>query len=96
MGLALAVELGWRGIACTLVEQTDGAISTPKMNEVNVRTMEFCRRWGIADAVQNCPFPADYPVDVVFVTSLAGHELGRVPRPARNSAQPEPFSPMRF
>ncbi|MGA8228449.1 MAG: FAD-dependent monooxygenase, partial [Xanthobacteraceae bacterium] len=42
VGLALAVELGWRGIACTLVEQTDGTISTPKMNEVNVRTMEFC------------------------------------------------------
>jgi len=96
VGLALAVELGWRGIACTLVEQTDGAISTPKMNEVNVRTMEFCRRWGIADAVQNCPFPADYPVDVVFVTNLAGYELGRVPRPARNSAEPEPFSPARF
>ncbi len=96
MGLALAVELGWRGIACTLVEQTDGAIATPKMNEVNVRTMEFCRRWGIADAVQNCPFPADYPVDVVFVTNLAGYELGRVPRPARNSAEPEPFSPARF
>jgi 2-polyprenyl-6-methoxyphenol hydroxylase-like FAD-dependent oxidoreductase len=96
VGLALAVELGWRGIACTLIEQTDGAISTPKMNEVNVRTMEFCRRWGIADAVQNCPFPADYPVDVVFVTNLAGYELGRVPRAARNSAQPEPFSPVRF
>jgi 2-polyprenyl-6-methoxyphenol hydroxylase-like FAD-dependent oxidoreductase len=96
VGLALAVELGWRGIACTLVEQTDGAISTPKMNEVNVRTMEFCRRWGIAEAVLNCPFPADYPVDVVFVTNLAGYELGRVPRAARNSAQPEPFSPARF
>jgi 2-polyprenyl-6-methoxyphenol hydroxylase and related FAD-dependent oxidoreductases len=96
VGLALAVELGWRGIACTLVEQTDGTISTPKMNEVNVRTMEFCRRWGIAEAVQNCPFPADYPVDVVFVTNLAGYELGRVPRAARNSAQPEPFSPARF
>jgi 2-polyprenyl-6-methoxyphenol hydroxylase-like FAD-dependent oxidoreductase len=96
VGLALAVELGWRGIACTLVEQTDGTIATPKMNEVNVRTMEFCRRWGIADAVQNCPFPADYPVDVVFVTNLAGYELGRVPRAVRNSAQPEPFSPARF
>jgi 2-polyprenyl-6-methoxyphenol hydroxylase-like FAD-dependent oxidoreductase len=96
VGLALAVELGWRGVACVLVEQTDGAISTPKMNEVNVRTMEFCRRWGIAAAVQNCPFPGDYPIDVVFVTNLAGYELGRVPRAARNSAQPEPFSPVRF
>jgi len=96
VGLALAVELGWRGVACLLVEQTDGTITTPKMNEVNVRTMEFCRRWGIANAVQNCPFPADYPLDAVFVTTLAGYELGRVPRPARSTAQPDPFSPMRF
>jgi 2-polyprenyl-6-methoxyphenol hydroxylase-like FAD-dependent oxidoreductase len=44
VGLALAGELGWRGVGCLLVEQTDGSIVTPKMNEVNVRTMEFCRR----------------------------------------------------
>ena len=60
VGLALAAELGWRGIRCELVEQADGAISTPKMNEVNTRTMEFCRRWGIAEAVRNCPFPDDH------------------------------------
>jgi 2-polyprenyl-6-methoxyphenol hydroxylase-like FAD-dependent oxidoreductase len=53
VGLALAAELGWRGIACMLVEQSDGSIATPKMNEVNIRTMEFCRRWGIADQVLN-------------------------------------------
>lgn len=49
VGLALAAELGWRGASCELVEQSDGVITTPKMKEVNVRTMEFCRRWGIAD-----------------------------------------------
>ena len=96
VGLALAGELGWRGIACTLIEQGDGAITTPKMNEVNIRTMEFCRRWGIADAVHACPFPPDYPLDVAFVTSVAGYELGRMPRPPRMSERPEPHSPMRL
>ena len=96
VGLALASELGWRGIACMLIEQGDGSIATPKMNEVNTRTMEFCRRWGIADAVLNCPFPADYPLDVVFVTSLSGYELGRLPRPPRAGQKPEPHSPMRL
>lgn len=94
VGLALACELGWRGIACTLVEQGDGRIDTPKMNEVSIRTMEFCRRWGIADKVRNCPFPADYPLDVSFVTSLSGYELGRLRRPSRAKAQPGPHSPM--
>ncbi|MGZ5864594.1 MAG: FAD-dependent monooxygenase [Xanthobacteraceae bacterium] len=96
VGLALAVELGWRGIPCLLIEQTDGSITTPKMNEVNTRTMEFCRRWGIADEVLNCPFPGDFPLDTAFITSMFGYELGRAPRPARNHQTPEPHSPYRL
>jgi 2-polyprenyl-6-methoxyphenol hydroxylase-like FAD-dependent oxidoreductase len=96
VGLALACELGWRGIACALIEQGDGTIVTPKMNEVNIRTMEFCRRWGIAEAVHACPFPPDYPLDIAFVTSLAGYELGRMARPPRMAQQPGIESPMRM
>ena len=96
VGLALAADLGWRGVGCELIEQGDGSITTPKMNEVSVRTMEFCRRWGIADQVLNCPFPADYPFDVVFVTSLGGHEIGRMRRLPRARQTPEPYSPMRL
>ncbi len=96
VGLALAAELGWRGIRCELVEQTDGAITTPKMNEVNTRTMEFCRRWGVADAVYNCSFPKDHPLDVVFVTSMSGHELARMRRPPRARAPADTNSPERM
>ena len=81
VGLALASELGFNGIACTLVEQGDGVVATPKMNEVNTRSMEFCRRWGLAGQVHDTPFPDDWPKDVVFVTTLDGYELGRVERP---------------
>ena len=94
VGLALAADLGWRGIECLLVEQTDGKINTPKMNEVNVRTMEFCRRWGIADKVINCPFPDDHPMDAVFVTSLGGYELARMERPAKRHQTAGLLSPM--
>ncbi len=44
VGLAMAVELGWRGIDCVLVEQGDGEVDHPKTNGVNTRTMEYCRR----------------------------------------------------
>ena len=94
VGLALAAELGWRGVECLLVEQTDGVIHTPKMNEVNIRTMEFCRRWGIADRVLNCPFPQDHAMDIAFVTSLSGYELARQKRPAKQDQKPGPNSPM--
>ena len=96
MGLALAVELGWRGVRCLLIEQGDGVITQPKMNEVNTRTMEFCRRWGIVDQVLNCPFPGDFPLDTAFITSLFGYEIGRVERLARDHQEPEPYSPYRL
>ena len=83
VGLALAAELGWQGVGCLLVEQGDGVVKTPKMNEVNTRSMEFCRRWGIAEQVLDTPFPPSWPKDVVFVTTLNGYELGRVKRPPR-------------
>ena len=93
VGLALAADLGWHGIECVLVEQTDGRINTPKMNEVNLRTMEFCRRWGIADKVMNCPFPDDHPMDAVFVTSLGGYELARMERPAQKTSDARTAQP---
>jgi 2-polyprenyl-6-methoxyphenol hydroxylase-like FAD-dependent oxidoreductase len=46
--------------------------------------------------VLGCPFPADYPFDVVFVTSLCGYELARMRRAPRAAQQPESYSPMRL
>jgi 2-polyprenyl-6-methoxyphenol hydroxylase-like FAD-dependent oxidoreductase len=93
VGLALAGDLGWRGIPCLLVEKSDGAIQQPRMDLVGIRTMEFCRRWGIADWVRDAPYPRDYPQDCVYVTGLNGYELGREPLPARADERPPPQSP---
>lgn len=83
VGLALAGELGWRDVPCTLIEKTNGSIEQPKMDLVGVRTMEFCRRWGIADWVRDAPYPPDYPQDYIYVTGLNGYELGREKFPGR-------------
>src|SRR5260221_805258 len=71
VGLALAGDLGWRGVQCCLVEKSDGSIYQPKMDMVGIRTMEFCRRWGIASWVENSPYPPDYPQGHVWVESRA-------------------------
>ncbi|HEY6256393.1 MAG TPA: FAD-dependent oxidoreductase [Xanthobacteraceae bacterium] len=95
VGLALAGDLGWRGVPCTLVEQGDGRIEQPKMDLIGVRTMEFCRRWGIADWVRDAPYPGDYPQDCVFLTSLNGYELGREVFPGRAFEACPPQSPQK-
>lgn len=61
VGLALAGDLAWRGVPCTLIERTDGSISQPRMDMVGIRTMEFCRRWGIVPWVESAGYNRDYP-----------------------------------
>ncbi len=95
VGLALAGELGWRGVDCTLIEKSDGTIEQPKMDLVGIRTMEFCRRWGILDWVRDAPYPLDYPQDYIYVTGLNGYELSREPFPGRGFEPCPPESPQK-
>jgi 2-polyprenyl-6-methoxyphenol hydroxylase-like FAD-dependent oxidoreductase len=94
-GLALAAELGWRGIECLVVEQGDGSVEFPTTNLVNTRTCEHLRRWGIADEVRyRSGFPSDYPRNYVFVTRMNGHEIARFDHPAAaDPAARSPYSP---
>jgi 2-polyprenyl-6-methoxyphenol hydroxylase-like FAD-dependent oxidoreductase len=95
VGLALAGDLGWRGVACTLIEQSDGSIYQPRMDLVGIRTMEFCRRWGLVPAVEGSPYPRDYAQDNVYLTSLTGYELGRERFLGIGQAPPPKESPQR-
>jgi len=95
VGLALAGDLGWRGMACLLIEQSDGSIYQPRMDLVGIRTMEFCRRWGLVGAVEASPYPRDYAQDNIYLTSMTGHELGRERFPGIGLAPPPKESPQR-
>jgi 2-polyprenyl-6-methoxyphenol hydroxylase-like FAD-dependent oxidoreductase len=96
VGLAMAGDLGWHGIQCVLIEKSDGRISQPRMDMVHVRTMEFCRRWGIVRWVEEAGYNRDYPQDNAWVTSLVnGFELGREPFPSPREEKPPPQSPQK-
>ena len=79
VGLAAAVELGRRGISVLVVEpRPEVSHARPRCKTVNVRTMEHLRRWGLADRFRAAaPLPISWSQDIVFCTSLAGHELWR-------------------
>jgi 2-polyprenyl-6-methoxyphenol hydroxylase-like FAD-dependent oxidoreductase len=95
VGLALAGDLGRRGVRCLLVEQSDGTIHQPRQDLVGIRTMEFCRRWGIVGGVEAAPYPRDLAQDNVYVTSLTGYELGRERFPSMGDQKPPPESPQK-
>jgi 2-polyprenyl-6-methoxyphenol hydroxylase-like FAD-dependent oxidoreductase len=95
VGLALAGDLGWRGRQCIVVDRGDGSVFQPKMDLVGIRTMEFCRRWGIVGDVENSPYDRDYPQDNVYLTTLNGYELGRQAMPSMREELPPPESPQK-
>jgi 2-polyprenyl-6-methoxyphenol hydroxylase-like FAD-dependent oxidoreductase len=95
VGLALATELGWRGRHCIVLDEGNGVIEHPRTGGISVRTMEHCRRWGIADAVRNNRFPQDYGLDTLFCTSVAGFEVARVSSPSMALTPIPPESPER-
>ena len=84
VGLTLAIDLAWRGIAVTVVEtRARAAPPEPKCNHVAARTMEIFRRLGIADKIRNAGLPADYPHDISYRTTFTGKELTRIRIPCR-------------
>ncbi|MBP7335972.1 FAD-dependent monooxygenase [Niveispirillum sp.] len=76
-GMAVAIELGLRGIRTLVCEpRSVDAYGIAKVNLVNARSMEHFRRWGIADRHRaNDPVPADVARDLVFSTRANGKIL---------------------
>ncbi len=76
VGLALAIELGMRGVRVLVAERNSRGGTAPRAKTTNVRTRTHLRRWGIADRLAEAsPLGVIYPNDVMFVTQLAGHRL---------------------
>ena len=94
-GLALAIELGMRGVRVILVERNDRVGYAPRAKTTNVRTRTHLRRWGVADRLAaESPLGTEYPNDIKFVTRLAGYGLAHIANafdasPRRAEAYPE-------
>src|SRR5215467_4124138 len=89
VGLTLAVDLGKRGIRCTLIEQKEAPAFLPKMERCNARTMELYRRMGIVKRVRDAGLPRHCPMDVFIVLSLVEPPLWRLPFPSVAQAEQE-------
>src|ERR1700678_2450745 len=79
VGLALAVELGLRGIECLVVEpRPQPTRLRPRAKTLNARTLEHGRRWGLYGRLRAAaPLPVSWSHDVYFCTTLLGREITR-------------------
>ncbi|WP_420081448.1 FAD-dependent monooxygenase [Streptomyces sp. JL4002] len=80
VGMALALDLTYRGIDCMVIDAGDGTVRHPKVSTIGPRSMELFRRWGVADAIRDTGWPADHPLDIAWVTKVGGHEVHRYRR----------------
>jgi 2-polyprenyl-6-methoxyphenol hydroxylase-like FAD-dependent oxidoreductase len=88
-GLTLAIDLGKRGVRCTLIEQKARPAFLPKMERINARTMEIYRRMGLAQQIRAAGLRADCPMDVYIVLALNEPALLHLPYPSVVQAQAE-------
>jgi 2-polyprenyl-6-methoxyphenol hydroxylase-like FAD-dependent oxidoreductase len=93
VGLATALELSVQGVDCVLVDQTDGTVADPKVSTLSPRTMELCRRWGIAQRIRDAGWPVEHTRDVAWVTQVGGHEILRVSFPPYAQQTPPEYTP---
>jgi len=89
VGLTLALDLGRRGVRCTLIERNEAPSQLPKMERCNARTMEIYRRLGIAKQVRDAGLPRSAPMDVFLALSMASPALAHLPCPSVAEAAAE-------
>jgi 2-polyprenyl-6-methoxyphenol hydroxylase-like FAD-dependent oxidoreductase len=87
VGLALAFDLGRRGVRCTLVERKAAPEFLPKMERCNARTMEMFRRFGLADKIRAAGLRNDCPMDVFIVKTLTEKPLLHLTYPSVDEAK---------
>ena len=97
VGLGLSLDLGGRGVDCLVIDQladlSAGIKINPRAAAITPRTMEFCRRWGVAPRVRNAGFPEDYELNLVYCTALDGYTVALNRFPSMRDRIPHPVSP---
>jgi 2-polyprenyl-6-methoxyphenol hydroxylase-like FAD-dependent oxidoreductase len=80
VGVALAVELGLRGISCALVERRIRPQRIPKGQNLTQRSVEHFYFWGIADELRAARvMPAEYPMNGIVAYGNLSSEYWYAP-----------------
>lgn len=87
VGMTCALALAKHGVRSALYERNPETTRHPKMDITNGRSLELFRWLGLAEKLRDVAVLRDHPLDVSWVTSMAGHELHRFRYPSPNQAR---------
>ena len=91
VGVALAVELGLRGVTCALVESRTGLQQIPKGQNLTQRTLEHFYFWGVVDEMRAARLmPPGFPIGEVTAYGSLMSEYWHAP-PGRELVRPYYF-----
>ena len=91
VGVALAVELGLRGVSCVLVESRTGLQQIPKGQNLTQRTLEHFYFWGVVDEIRAARLmPPGYPIGEVTAYGNLMSDYWHAP-PGRELVRPYYF-----
>jgi putative polyketide hydroxylase len=91
-GLSAALELGRRGVPCMVVERRNRLGARARVCDVNVRTMELFRHWGVDAKIRSAALPGS-PRSTEWKHSLAGDSFGMVVGCLAHGGDPPPSMP---
>ncbi len=83
IGLTLGHELALHGTRCIVVERNASTTRHPKMDLTNSRSMELYSRLNLSGLIRRTGVPPANNFDVMWMTSLAGHQLHRFAYPSQ-------------
>jgi 2-polyprenyl-6-methoxyphenol hydroxylase-like FAD-dependent oxidoreductase len=87
VGLTLAVDLGFRGVRCILLEKKPEPQFLPKMERCNARSMEMFRRIGLADELRAAGLTSDAVMDVYVILTMTRAPLLHLKYPSVDMAR---------
>jgi len=91
VGLALALDLGLRGVSCAIVETNTEPHRIPKGQNLTQRTMELFYFWGVLDEMRAArTMPTDFPIGEIVAYRDLTSEYWYAP-PGRELVRPYYF-----
>src|SRR5712691_10127263 len=89
VGLTLAIDLGQKGVRCTLIERKEAPQFLPKIERCNARTMEIFRRMRLAGKIRAAGLEREVPMDVYVILAMNQPPLLRLRYPSVAQARRE-------